>query len=72
MYSVIRGMKALFTGQVIEVIKCDLTSGHIAMGTVEKRVQSDFHACRAVIELTNPSPIGKILFELIPLSGQMR
>ena len=63
--SVVRGLKALYTGQVIEDIKCDLASGHVTMDTVEKRVQLDVDACKAVIELMNPSPIGKILLELI-------
>ena len=35
------------------------------MDTVVKRVQLDVDACKAVIELMNPSPIGKILLELI-------
>ena len=33
--------------------------------TVEKRVQLDIDACKTVIDLLNPSPIGKILLELI-------
>jgi len=35
------------------------------METVEKRVQLDIDACKAVIDLLNPSPMGKILLELI-------
>lgn len=35
------------------------------MDTVEKRVQLDVDTCKAVIELTNLSPIGKILLELV-------
>ncbi len=63
--TLVRGLKALYTGQIIEDIKCDLASGHVTMDTVEKRVQLDVDACKAVIELMNPSPIGKILLELI-------
>ena len=35
------------------------------MDTVEKRVQLDVDTCKAVIDLLNPSPMGKILLELI-------
>lgn len=35
------------------------------MDTVEKRVQLDVDTCKAVIDLLNPTPIGKILLELI-------
>lgn len=61
----VRGLKALYSGQLIEDIKRDLASGHVTMDTVEKRVQLDVDACKAVIDLLNPSPIGKILLELI-------
>ena len=63
--TVVCGLKALYSGQVIEDIKRDLASGDVTMDTVEKRVQLDVDACKAVIELMNPSPIGKILLELI-------
>lgn len=63
--TVVCGLKALYGGQVIEDIKRDLASGDVTMDTVEKRVQLDVDACKAVIELMNPSPIGKILLELI-------
>ena len=63
--TMVHGLKVLYTGQVIEDIKCDLASGHVTMGTVEKRVQLDVDTCKAVIELMNPNPIGKILHELI-------
>lgn len=63
------GLKALYSGQHIEDIKRDLASGNVTMDTVEKRVQLDVEACKAVIPLLNPSPIGKILLELI-LAGQ--
>lgn len=61
----VRGVKAIFSGQLIEDIKRDLASGNVTMETVEKRVQLDVDACKAVIDLLNPSPIGKILLELI-------
>ena len=63
--TVVCGLKALYGGQVIEDIKRDLASGDVTMDTVEKRVQLDVDACKAVIDLMNPSPIGKILLELI-------
>lgn len=63
--TVVRELKALYTGQVIEDIKHDLASGHVTRDTVEKRVQLDAEACKAVIELMNPSPIGKVFIELI-------
>ena len=61
----VRGLKALYSGQVIEDIKRDLASGQVTMSTVEKRVQLDVDACKEVIELLNLNPIGKILMELI-------
>lgn len=61
----VRGLKAIYSGQLIEDIKRDLASGNVTMDTVEKRVQLDVEACKAVIPLLNPSPIGKILLELI-------
>ena len=61
----VRGLKAIYSGQLIEDIKRDLVSGNVTMETVEKRVQLDVEACKAVIDLLNPSPIGKILLELI-------
>lgn len=61
----VRGMKAIYSGQLIEDIKRDLRSGNVTMDTVEKRVQLDVDMCRAVIDLLNPSPMGKILLELI-------
>ena len=61
----VRGVKAIFSGQLIEDIKRDLASGNVTMETVEKRVQLDVDACKAVIDLLNPSPIGKIFLELI-------
>ncbi len=61
----VRGLKAIYSGQLIEDIKRDLASGNVTMETVEKRVQLDVDACKAVIDLLNPSPIGKILLELI-------
>ena len=63
--AVVRGLKAIYSGQLIEDIKRDLVSGNVTMATVEKRVQLDVDACKAVIDLLNPSPIGKILLELI-------
>lgn len=61
----VRGLKALYSGQLIEDIKRDLASGQVTMDTVEKRVQLDIDACKTVIDLLNPSPMGKILLELI-------
>ena len=61
----VRGVKAIYTGQIIEDIKNDLASGHVTMDTVEKRVQLDVDACKTILDLLNPSPIGKILLELI-------
>ena len=63
--TVVRGLKAVYSGQLIEDIKRDLESGNVTMETVEKRVQLDVDACKAVIDLMNPNPIGKILLELI-------
>ena len=63
--AVVRGLKAIYSGQLIEDIKRDLVSGNVTMETVEKRVQLDVDACKAVIDLLNPSPIGKIFLELI-------
>ena len=63
--AVVRGLKALYSGQLIEDIKRDLASGQVTMDTVEKRVQLDINACKTVIDLLNPSPIGKIVLELI-------
>ena len=60
-----RGLRAIYSGQLIEDIKRDLVSGNVTMDTVEKRVQLDVDTCKAVIDLLNPSPIGKILLELI-------
>ena len=37
----------------------------MTMEPVEKRVQLDMETGKAVIELLNPSPMGKILLELI-------
>lgn len=59
--AVVRGLKAIYSGQLIEDIKSDLVSGNVTMETVEKRVQLDVYACKAVIDLLNPSPIEKIL-----------
>ena len=61
----VRGLKAVYSGQLIEDIKRDLSSGNVTVETVEKRVQLDVDVCKAVIDLLNPSPIGKILLELI-------
>lgn len=61
----VRGLKALYNSQVVEEIERDLVSGHVSMETVEKRVQLEENASRAVIELMNPSPIGKIFLELL-------
>ena len=63
--AVVRGLKAIYSGQLIEDIKRDLVSGNVTMETVEKRVQLDVDACKAVTDLLNPSPIEKILLELI-------
>lgn len=35
------------------------------METVEKRVQLDVDACKVIIDGMNPSPMGKILLELL-------
>ena len=61
----VRGLKTIYSGQLIEDIKRDLASGNVTMDTVEKRVQLDVEACKAVILLLNPRPIEKILLELI-------
>lgn len=61
----VRGLKALYSGQLIEDIKRDLASGQVTMDTIEKRVQLDIDACKTMIDLLNPSPMGKILLELI-------
>lgn len=61
----VRGLRAIYDGQIIEDIKRDLASGHVTMDTVEKRVQLDVDACKAIIDLVNPSPVGMILLELI-------
>ena len=61
----VRVLKALYSGQLIEDIKRDLASGQVTMDTIEKRVQLDIDACKTMIDLLNPSPMGKILLELI-------
>lgn len=61
----VRGVKAIYSGQLIEDIKRDLASGNVTMETVEKRVQLDVDVCKAVMDLMNPNPIGKIFLELI-------
>lgn len=58
-------LKAIYSSQLIEDIKCDLATGNVTMSTVEKRVQLDVIAGKVMIDLLNPSPIGKILLELI-------
>ena len=58
-------MKALYPGKLIDDISHDLAIGNVTMATVEKRVQLDVIACKAIIDLLNPSPIGRILLELI-------
>lgn len=60
----VRGMKAIYSGQLIEDIKRDLACGNVTMDTVEKRVQLDIDTCKTVIDLMNPNPMGKILLEL--------
>ena len=61
-----RGVRAVYSGQLIEDIKRDLASGNVTMETVEKRVQVDVDACKAVIDLLNPTPMGKILLGYAP------
>ena len=61
----VRGLRAIYSGQLIEEIKRDLASGNVTMETVEKRVQLDVDVCKIVIDLLNPNPIGKIILELI-------
>lgn len=61
----VQGLKALYCSQVVEDIERDLASGNVSMETVEKRVQLEEDACKAAIELMNPSPIGKIFLELV-------
>jgi len=64
-YSVIRGLKAIYTGQLVEDIEGDLKSGHITMETVEKRVQLDVEAYKIVIDQMNLTPIEKIFLDLL-------
>ena len=59
------GLRAIFSGRIIEDIKRDLASGNVTMETVEKRVRPDLETGKAVIELLNPSAMGKMLLELI-------
>ena len=61
----VRGLRTVYSSQLIEDVKRDLASGNVTMDTVEKRVQLDVDACKVVIDLLNPNPIGKILLELI-------
>ena len=61
----VKVLKALYSSQIIEDIKRDLSSGQVTQDTVEKRVKLDMDACSAIMELLNPSPMGKILLELI-------
>ncbi len=61
----VRGLRAIYSGQLIEDIKRDLASGNVTMETVEKRVQLDVDACRVVLDLLNLNPIEKIILELI-------
>ena len=61
----VRGVKAIYSGQLIEDIKRDLASGNVTMETVEKRVQLDVETGKAVIDLLNPNPMGKIFLEFI-------
>ena len=62
---VVHGLKALYESAVFEDIERDLESGHGAMETVEKRVRLDVEACKVITEGMNPSPMGKILLELL-------
>ena len=61
----VRGLRTIYSSQLIEDVKRDLASGNVTMDTVEKRIQLDVDACKVVIDLLNPNPIGKILLELI-------
>lgn len=59
------GLKVNYSGQLVEDIKRDLVSCNVTMETLEKRVKLDVDVCKAMIDLLNPSPIGKILLEFI-------
>lgn len=61
----LHGLRTICSGQLIDDIKCDIESGNVTMETVEKRVQLDINAGNILIDLLNPSPIGKIFLELI-------
>lgn len=61
----VRGVKAIYTGKLVEDIKSDLSSGHVTMDTVEKRIQLETEAGKAVIEILNPHPMTKIFLELL-------
>jgi hypothetical protein len=67
----VRGLKAIYSGQLIEDIKRDLASGNVTMDTVEKRVQLDVEACKAVIPLLNPSPMERSFSSSFLPSRQM-
>lgn len=61
----VHGPKASCESRVVEDTERDLESGHVSMETVEKRVRLDIDACKEIIEEMNPSPMGKILLELL-------
>ena len=61
----IRGLKSLYNSQQVKDIENDLASGNVSMETVEKRVQLEEDACKAVIELLNPTATGKIFHDLL-------
>jgi len=61
----VHGPKASCESRVVKDIERDLESGHVSMETVEKRVRLDVDACRVIIEGMNPSPMEKILPELL-------
>ena len=54
----VRGLKAIYSGQLIVDIKRDLASGNM---TVEKHIQMDVDVGKAL----EPNPMGKIPLELI-------
>lgn len=60
----IRGIKAIYSGELVKAILDDLEKGEFTAETIETRVKLNKEVGAALIEAVNPNPVMKVIMEL--------
>ena len=63
--SVVRKIKLLYEGYLVEHVANDLRAGIFSEETIDNRLRLEEEACHSLIEMFNPNPQGRIILDFL-------